>query len=165
MKALAVAFLLGFALLATAKARLGETQAECEKRYGEFAKMIRPYAGQDIFKTRIENKENTMAITLWFIDGKCEAIEYACRGRWDDKELEDLYQKNFGQKKYTLFKKFTRIVEGGGMMVPAGDDGLIVRDVIEEDSVAMYSEKFLEAKRKAEKANKDEAPKSRLDGL
>ena len=145
-------------------ARLGETQEQCEKRYGEFTKMTRPYPGKDIFKTRIDNKEGTMAIILWFIDGKCESIEYACAGKWEDGELDNLYKKNFGDKKYKTVFKFTRLVEDGGMMVPKGDDGLIYRNTTGEDLVVFSSKKFLDMESKAREVDK-EKPLSRIDGL
>ena len=147
--------------------RLGETKKECEKRYGEFKKMERLFPGQDVYKTRVEDAPFTKAVTLYFIDERCEGIAYSCVGAWNESELEDLYKKNFGDKKWRLQKgkKFTRIVENGGVMEPLGDDGLIVRDVRGEDVVSFMTPKMLMVYEIEEKKQKSTEMKGRTDGL
>jgi hypothetical protein len=151
--------------------RLGETQKECEERYGEFRKIERLFPGQDVYKTRIEEAPFTKAINLYFIDERCEGIAYICVGAWTESELEDLYKKNFGDKKWEIKKgkRFTRIVEDGGVMEPLGDDGLIVRNVQGEDVVWFMTPKLLRVyeneEKKKDEEKKQKPTKGRTDDL
>ncbi|MEM1058859.1 MAG: hypothetical protein AAGK14_06395 [Verrucomicrobiota bacterium] len=80
------ALALTFAVPTTSQARLGETKAECEKRYGEAVETGGVFMGAD---TNSIYHKNGFLIVVGYIDGICTFVAFTKPGEYTNQEMSE----------------------------------------------------------------------------